>query len=246
MATTMIPEVPSAPRPDPNPVPASGGLRFVLVRANLMPDEVLSARQAEVVRKQVLLGLVALVILLIAWFGVSWWQTNSAQGDLTDLQRQSTGLQNQTHQFAPLVQAQGQTDMIHAQLQKLMVGDLSWRTMLTTLRANAPTGVALTNVAGTVTAGAASAPAGATPPVSLNASGQLQIGTLTIAGTAATKNEVAAYADKLAAVKGLTAPLITSVTTTGNSITFTMTVIITADALGGRYAVIPAALTGGK
>jgi hypothetical protein len=70
----------------------------------------------------------------------------------------------------------------------------------------------------------------------LNQSGKLQVGSLTIIGTAPDKNAVAAYIDSLAKVAGLAAPYPASLATTGHTLTFSASVIITSDALGGRYA----------
>jgi Tfp pilus assembly protein PilN len=247
MTATMVPPT-AAPRP------TSRSARFVVVRANLLPDDVLSARQTVAVRKQVMLGLLVVVALLIAWFGLSWWQTSSARGDLHDAQAVGTTLQRQQLQYAPLVSAQREIGTIQQELQKLMLGDLSWKTMVTTLRTVAPAGIALTNVTGATSAGAAAAghPAsipGGQPNISvLNQSGKQQIGQLTVTGTAPSKTSVAIYADRLGQVPGLTAPLITNVTATpgAHTLGFTVTLIITADALGGRYTTsAAAALTGG-
>jgi Tfp pilus assembly protein PilN len=233
MTATMVP-----PSPTPTPKPGGGALRHVTVRANLMPDEVISARQTVVVRKQVMLGVLVVVALLIAWFGLSWWQTHSARGDLDDAQARGVALQTQQKQFAPLVSAQSQIGTINSQLHKLMAGDLSWTTMLGTLRSNAPSGIDLTQVGGVISAGAATSSNSQVKPSVLNESGKSQIGQLTVTGTAPSKNTVAAYADKLATVRGLTAPLITSATSADNShaLTFTINLVITTDALGGRYA----------
>ncbi len=232
MTATMVP-----PSPTPTPKPGSGGLRHVTVRANLMPDEVISARQTVVVRKQVMLGVLVVVALLIAWFGLSWWQTHAARGDLDDAQSRGVALRTQQQEYAPLVTAQFQIGTIGTQLHKLMVGDLSWTSMLGTLRSQAPDGVALTQVGGAISAGAATTNSEVKPSV-LNETGKSQIGQLTVTGTAPSKNTVAAYADKLATVRGLTAPLITSATSADNShaLTFTINLVITTDALGGRYA----------
>jgi Tfp pilus assembly protein PilN len=242
MATTMIPPT-AAPKPPPSTA------RYVVVRANLLPDEIVSGRQVEVVRKQMLIGLVVVAILLIGWFGLSWWQTSSANGDLNNAQRQGTALQNQQNEFGSLVQAQGQTTTIQAQLQRLMVGDLSWKAMLTTLRAKAPNGLLLTVVDGSVTAGAAAAGAAVPDSAILNSSGKETVGELRISGTAPDKRTVAAYADQLASVPGLAAPLILSVDVVQGSVTFSVSVLITSDALGGRYAVPATSLpttTGGN
>lgn len=234
MTTTL--DKPSAAPPRPGP---GGAIRFVPIRADLMPLEVLSKRQTEVVRKQVTLALVVVAGLLLAWFGLSWLQTSSARGDLSDAQTRRTALQNQQKQFAPLVTAQTEAQAIQAKLQTLMVGDLSWKELLTKLRGAAPAGLTLTTVTGSVTT-----PSSTTAPTTaVTAAG---VGQLTLTGSAHSKNSVAAYSDRLATVPGLAAPLITNVTTTNSSVTFSMTVAITAAALGGRYASSPTLQTGGK
>jgi Tfp pilus assembly protein PilN len=247
MTATMVP-----PTAAPTPRPTSSAVRFVAVRANLLPDEVLSSRQTVAVRKQVMLGLVIIVVLLIGWFGLSWFQTSSARASLHDARGQGVALQKQQAQFAPLVSAQQQIGTIQSQLRKLMAGDLSWKTMVTTLRTVAPDGITLTNVTGFVSAGAAGSTSrsGSTQPNSgvLNQTGKLQIGQLTVTGTAPTKTAVAGYADRMATVNGLTAPLITNVTATQgtHAVTFTVSLVITSDALGGRYAVpATSVVTGG-
>jgi Tfp pilus assembly protein PilN len=230
MTATMVPP-PTAP---PSKAPP-GDTRFVSVRANLLPEEIISARQTEVVRKQVLAGLVLVVILLVGWFALSWWQTRSANGSLNAAEQKGVALQQAQNQFGPLVKAQAQITDVQTQLQTLMVGDLPWKSMLTTLRAKAPSGVFLTEVKGNITTGAA--PQAPVPDASiLNSSGKQSVGNVSITGSAPDKRSVAAYADALGGVTGLTAPLIQSVTANGHAVTFTVSVLITADALGGRYA----------
>lgn len=240
MATTLVPPSPS-PSPSPSASRGGGDVRFVAVRANLMPDEVLSARQVIVVRKQVLLGLVAVVVMLIFWFGVSWWQTRSANNELADAQRQGIALQSQQTQFTPLVQAQAQITNIRAQLEQVMIGDLSWKTMLTTVRAKAPAGVQVTTITGQVNANQASSLGSDV----LNQTGSASVGQLTISGLAPDKKTVAAYADALAKVAGVTAPLISSVQSNEHDVSFGITAVITSDAYGGRFAAATDA-TGGN
>jgi Tfp pilus assembly protein PilN len=234
MATTLVP-----PSPSPAPAPsASGEVRFVAVRASLMPDEVLSARQVLVVRKQVLLGLVAMFVLLVAWYGLSWWQTRSANSDLASAQRQGILLQSQQNQYTPLVQAQADISNIRTQLQEVMVGDLSWKTMISAVRDNVPAGISVTSIAGDLSRGSGSEPGDV-----LNQTGSASVGQLSIQGSAPEKRTVAAYADYLAKVPGLTAPLISSVQSNGTSLTFTISAVITSDALGGKYATASAGAT---
>jgi Tfp pilus assembly protein PilN len=234
MATTLLPPSQAASRD------ATGELRFVVIRANLMPEEVLSARQVVVVRKQVVLGLVAVLVALIAWYGLSWWQTNSANSALEGTQRQGMALQSQQNQYTPLVQAQGQIANIRTQLEQLMVGDLQWKTMINSVRGAAPAGLVVQSITGNIT------PPTGTPTTNiLNTSGAAAVGTLNVTGTAPDKRTVAAYADALGKVKGLTSPLISGIQASSRPITFTIAVPITADALGGRYST-PTVATGGN
>jgi Tfp pilus assembly protein PilN len=202
------------------------------VRANLMPDEVLSARQVVVVRKQVLLGLVVVLVLLIGWFGLSWWQTRSANDELASAQRQGIALQSQQTQFTPLVQAQAQISNIRTQLQEVMVGDLSWKDMLSAVRDKAPAGVTVSSISGDVASASGTVQDGDV----LNQTGSASVGQLSIQGTAGDKRTVAAYADGLSRVPGLAAPLISSVQSDTTGVTFTITAVITTDAFGGKYA----------
>lgn len=244
MATTLIPSTAS-----PRPVPGPGPARCVTVRADLLPDEVISARRAVVVRRRVLLAVLTLAVLLAGGYGYSKWQTRAARHELAQAQHSADSLRVQQNDYAPLVRAQNGTQTIRTQLHTLMTGDLQWQQLLTTLRAQAPAGLALTNVAGTISTGAgANAATTSNDPGAgvLNESGKSQVGTLTITGTAPDQKSVATYADRLGKVKGLAAPLISNVSAADRSVQFTLSAVLTSDALGGRYSNNAAANTGGN
>jgi Tfp pilus assembly protein PilN len=238
MATTMVP-------PTTSNKPPSDGLRFVSVQAQLLPDEIVGGRQLLSLRKQVLAGLIAVVISLIGWYGASKWQTMSANSTLHRAQHERVKLQAEQNQFAPLVQTQNQIATIKTQLAQMMTGDVPWKNVLITLRAKAPAGVGIDSVDGTVASGAAAGSSALSSSAVLNESGKPAIGQLTVSGTAPDKRTVAAYADNLATVAGLTAPLISNVTAEETGVKFTITAVITAEALGGRYATTSAGATGG-
>lgn len=242
MATDTLPAA------NPTVATPTDGRRFVAIRADLMPDEIIRSRRTERVRRRVLLALAALAILLTGGYGLSLYQTSNAHRGLDALARQNAAMINEQAAFGPLVRAQGLKKTIDAQLSRLMVGDLSWKAMLATLRAKATDGIALTEVTGTVTAGAAAAGGPSSPGGigALNLTGQQQVGTLTVSGSARDKRSVADYADRLGQVKGLTAPFISTVTALGAKVTFTINVLITSDALGGRYSTTGPTIPGGK
>jgi Tfp pilus assembly protein PilN len=234
MAVTTLPEAPS---PDPRPVSPTTN-RFVTIRANLLPDEIVAKRRLGELKRRMLIVLAVLLVLLIAWYALALLRTTQANSDRSSAQRKTISLQGQVQQFAPLVAAQSQSAAIKAELTKLMVGDLQWKDMLATLRNSAKGGVVITSVSGNVTSGAASVSAGVSGAGLgvLNQSGHQQVGTLTILGTAPDKNAVAAYIDALTKVTGLAAPFPASVTGQSGKLMFTANVIITSNALGGRYS----------
>lgn len=243
MSTMTIPAAP-APAPEPRST-TRGSVRFVAVHANLLPDEIIEARQGRQVKRYVLIGLGALLALVVALYGLSLWQTSRAKDDLSQAQQQTLALQQQKRQYQPLLDAQAESDAVRVALTKLMVGDLQWKDMLTTLRSNAKDGVVVTGVTGTIAAGATGLDKQSASLDVLNQSGNTQIGSLTITGTARDKNAVASYVDALSKVSGLAAPYPASVTTANGTLTFSVSVIITSEALGGRYAETGSG-TGGK
>jgi Tfp pilus assembly protein PilN len=233
MSTIILPE---APAPQPAPAPTAEVTRFVAIRADLLPDEIADARRVRRMMRKVAVGLIAVVALVICGYGVTAWQTSGAKGSLATVQRESASLVMEQRKFAPLVLAQSRAVSIKAELTKLMLGDLSWTDLLATLRKSAPAGMTITSITGTATIGAStgSVPGGLGV---LNRSGKPQVGMLNINGTAPDKNSVAAYIDALGKVPGLAAAFPASVTGVGGKFLFAASVIITSDALGGRYAV---------
>ncbi|HKC29244.1 MAG TPA: hypothetical protein VKB75_14620, partial [Jatrophihabitans sp.] len=127
-----------------------------------------------------------------------------------------------------------QITSVQTQLHTMMSRDLQWKTMLVALRATEPAGVTLTAVTGTVTPGGTTASVAGLP---------LGVGTITLTGNAPDKRTVAAYADRLAGVKGLSSPLISSVQASTHPVTFIISAVLTSDAFGGRYSPASTAAT---
>jgi Tfp pilus assembly protein PilN len=242
MSTIALPDSP-APAPQ---FTSSATVRFLGVHADLMPDEVIAARRVRRVKRRVVAGLAVLLVLLVAWYGYSRWSTSRAQNDLSRAQLKAEQLRHEQHTYDPLVTAQAQSAAISHALAELMTGDLQWKDMLATLRASAKDGVSVTSISASMTSGAAGTGQAAGGLAVLNQTGKQAVGTLTITGTAPDKNAVAAYIDTLAKVKGLAAPFPASVTGKTGKLTFSASVLITSDALGGRFAPAATATAGGK
>jgi Tfp pilus assembly protein PilN len=249
MTTLEVPPSPRVPAAPPAAEPGARTPRMVSIAANLMPNEVLVARRARSMKGYVVLGLAGVVLLLTAAYGYSWWQTSSAQSDLKAAQSQTAALLQQQAKFQPLVNAQAAAAKVEQTLGRVMAGDLQWSKLLENVRSQAQHGVTVDGINGTVTVGGSSGTAalGATSGLGvLNQTGQLQIGTLTITGTAPDKNSVAAFVDRLGKVKGLAAAFPASVTGPRGKLSYSVNVILTSEALGGRFILPVATPTGGK
>jgi hypothetical protein len=231
MSTMMQHSAQHAARPPESP-------RFVQVFADLMPEEVVSGRRAHKKVREVIIALFALVVLLGAWYAVTVIQTARAGNELTQTQAESVALQHEVQGFGPLISAQSQSAAIQATLARIMTGDLQWAALLGHLGPSGSSSVKLTTVTGTMTTSATST--GSRPNTGgmgvLNTSGQRQVGTLTINGTAADKNAIAAYTDGLTKITGLVSPFPASVSGKPGDLTFSINVILTSDALGGRFS----------
>ena len=238
--TTLVMPQGATPSPDPVHTP-NGPIRYVAIRANLLPRELVQDRRSGVVKRRIVMGLAAVVAVIAVLYGLTLWGTAGARHDLSQAHKQNAALEAQQQKYQPLTAAQTQSAAINDALHKLMVGDLSWKDMLTTLRDAAPKGLKVDSVAGTITIGAGSAVnsgfSASGPGIgALNTTGQPPAGTLNITGSAPDKDTVAAYAAALGKVTGLAAPYPTNVTTTGPGVTFAISAVITTDALGGRYS----------
>jgi Tfp pilus assembly protein PilN len=234
--TTLV--MPHGPTPSPEPVHTpSGPIRYVAVRANLLPDELVNSRRSGALKHRVFAGLGAVLAVMLVWYGITLWGTSSAKHDLSKAKQQNTAMVTQQSKYDDLVRTQQASTGIKSALAQLMAGDLQWKNMLASLRSVAPKGVKIDSISGTTGAAAGSATGGTGPGLGVfNTTGKDEVGTLSITGTAANKDEVAGYVDSLATVKGLTAIYPTSATTAGSGVSFAISALITSDALGGRFS----------
>lgn len=232
MTTTVVP--PAAEPQDP--ITDAGPL--IDVFANLLPDEIVAGRRLAELKRRLLLGVAALLAVLILVYGFSWLQTHQARSTLSSANRHAASMQRQLLTFDPLITAQSASAGIQQTLRTLMTEDLQWKDMLAKVRGAAAGSVAVQTVAATLTGvgvqGVAPAPIAGGLPV-LNTTSALPVGTLTITGTAADKNSIAAFVDKLGKVSGLAAALPANVTGTAGKLTYSVDVLITTEALGGRF-----------
>jgi Tfp pilus assembly protein PilN len=215
---------------EPPAASARDALAVLPITANLLPDEVVDARQGRRARRLVLASLVALVLVLGALYAAAAVETAMVRQELGEAEGRARDLTAQQQRYAEVVQVQRESGAIESQLATLMADDLRWSAVLASLRAAAPAGVQLTNLSAGLSAPEAAPVAGAQLPSSAK-----PIGSVDITGSAGSKPQIAAYVDALAKTRNLADPYLSNVTETAGELQFTLRVSITESALGGRF-----------
>jgi hypothetical protein len=223
-----------------SPMPAASGeraLRIPPIAASLLPVEISQSRRLRKVRRIVLTALIAVVIVLAAWFVLASYQTSMARGSLHGVESDAQQLLRQQRAYAEVVGVQAQSQAIRAQLAALLADDLSWSRLLSSLRKAAPADVRISGVFAALASGGNRGASGSGSVASQlpGTPGEKSIGTVTVTGTASGKEAAAAYVDALAGLPHFGSPLLSDATEQSGVLRFTVRLDITDSALGGRY-----------
>ncbi|WP_033341364.1 PilN domain-containing protein [Catenuloplanes japonicus] len=228
------------------PAPQLDPLRLVRISANLLPDEVTDGRRTRRTRTAVVSGLGVVVLLLAGWYGSTFVQSGTAEEELARSEAQVASAQQEQGRYRELTDTKAKLNAAQTQLSTLMSTDTQWQKLLADIRGAAPAGVEI----GQVSAGLSSAASSGDGLPSQTE--EKLVGSVTITGKAATKDQIAAFVDNVRRVTGLANPLPTTVATAEGKESFTLQVDITQAALGGRFSPDPAEspatapTTGGK
>jgi Tfp pilus assembly protein PilN len=198
--------------------------RIPAIRANLLPSEITSSRNARRTRF-VLVGAALLVALLLGlWYLYAVQQKSAADKDLAAATEQVQARQKDKNSYRELTSMIAQQEAIAAQLASLLAADLPWAATLDKVRS--------TGVAADVTIAEMTGSLNSTDEVAAN--GQV-VGTIALTGSAADKKTIADFVDDLAKLDGIANPYLTVANEEDNSVSFTLTAEITTDARCGRY-----------
>ena len=197
--------------------------------------EISDLRRLRMVRRLVIAGVAVCVALLFGWYVVADGNTDQAQSELTAVQDSRRDLNRKKATYTELEATRQQIKDITTQLGIVMERDLSWSALLASLQKAAPKGVVVTSVTGALSLEDAK---------TTTTTGDV-IGAITLAGTAPSKDEVAAYVDTLGTVTGLDNPFPSDTTQSDKALNFTIRVDVTRAALGGRFT-SPSAVPSGS
>jgi hypothetical protein len=171
--------------------------------ADLTPPELIASRHLKVLRKLIILGLVLVLVLCAGGFALAIQKHSSASSTRDAIDTRTRQLQSQLHSksFRNVVRMQGTVAQVQGQVSSLMKNDVDLASLIARLRDALPASMSVNSLA--VTLNPEGAPTPGAAGTTLDTSGHPVIGTVTIAGSARTLNDLPAYVDDLATLKGV-------------------------------------------
>ncbi|MCW2538672.1 MAG: hypothetical protein JWN95_397 [Frankiales bacterium] len=179
--------------------------------ANLLPPEVTFARRVKVLRRLVVAALALVCVLAVAAYLLAMVGNHSAAAAVAKEQSRTAGLEREQKQYSGVLAIQGSVKSVQGQIQSLMASDVDLPTLIASVRSAAPASMTINQISIALSKTASSTGGGTTAGASaLDASGALQIGSVTLSGNAAHLTDVSTYVDKLAQIDGVIQPYPTS------------------------------------
>jgi Tfp pilus assembly protein PilN len=192
--------------------------RTVLV--NLIPPEIAAAKRLRSVQFAVGGGALAVVAMVAALYVQQGHQVDRAKAQLTSAQVEGTRLQAEQTRLGDVNALYAKVDVAKAMLARAKAPQVLWSTLLQDLRLTLPEKTWLTSVAltetGAATTSGTSTPSATTAPraaaAAATATSCAPVGTLTASGGGYTHADVADWLDRLAGLRSVSNPYLTSST----------------------------------
>lgn len=232
MTTTSISALLTPPPPDNRLWSSMPGWGIV---ADLTPPELIAERHLRVLRKVIVAALSLVLVLCAAGYALAVRQHSSAADAGNAVNARTAQLQQQLADptFRNVVQMQGTLAKVQAQVAILMKDDVDLPALLTKVRAVAPASIALSTL--TVTMNTSATAPGTT--TGLDTSGHTVIGTVVVAGSGKTLDDLPAYIDRLARISGVVNLVPTTNLSAQGSVAFSLAFAVTDKLYSHRYDV---------
>ena len=206
--------------------------RVLPIRANLLPAEITAGRRAKRVRIALIGAVLAVVVVMGLWYVYAVQQKATATENLEVVNNQVRLAQQSKTRHTELTRIINEQEVITKELKTLLANDLPWAKTLDTVRATGTAaGVTVTEIVGTMS-------------VPQNGTAGDAVVTLSVTGSGSDKKTVALFVERLAEVKGMTDPYLSTATQNEDKVDFALTVELTPDAFCGRFTT--ACKTGGN
>ncbi|MGN6426709.1 hypothetical protein [uncultured Leifsonia sp.] len=200
-------------------------------RVDLLPPEVLAARQSRSTRRALGLGVIGVLVLTLGAIGGSSLLAASANQDLVAAQNRTTDLLTQQQKYMEVRKVQDQVKVVQAAQQVGASTEIDWRDYLVKVQQTLPPEVSL-KVITVDSASPLAAYAQSTAPLQ-----GARIATLSFTADSPTLPQVPSWLDSLAKLPGFVDAVPGSVTLDQQSKTYTVNIVmhINQDAYTKRF-----------
>lgn len=205
------------------------------ISANLMPPEVIEERYLRVVRRRILIGLVATVALCALGYGYALIASQQSSSSLDTAQAQTAKLQVTQKTYANVTQIQGTVSEVQKQVSGLMSNDVDYAGLIGQVRQQLPAGMVIGQLTVNVDTAKAATGNTVTGAAILDSSGRPHIGTITIAGTGRAISDVSTYVDQLRKIGGAVEPYPLTNKTGPGGTEYSIQVTLTDQVLTHKY-----------
>ena len=203
------------------------------IAADLIPPELVNARQLTFLRKLMAAALAVLLVLCAAGYYLARRQNSAASAANATVSAQTTKLQNEakSKQYRDVTKMQSTVTQVDSQIATLMAGDVDVVELLQHLRTSLPSSMKINQESITITPAAIAGGAGS----GLDTSGLARIGTVSLGGSGVALTDLSAYVLRLGAIPGLVDVIPVSNTMSKDGTQFSLTMGLTTAALSHRY-----------
>lgn len=207
------------------------------IHANLMPPEVLQSRRLKIVRRGVFAALIVMVILVGFIYAAATYDGHRASNQLAEQDAIGAGLLAEEASFAEVTSIQTSIAQIKSQIASLMVGDVDFAKLLGSVRTVLPGGMTISEVQFSVSPTGTPSQDTSDTGGSLDTSGDLPIGVVTISGTSKVFSSVSVYVLRLKKLNGVADVVAKNNTWDGRAFEYSVSMTVTNGRLTDRYAV---------
>ena len=173
------------------------------VVADLTPPELINTRFLAVLRRRIVVALVAVVVLCAAGYVYATSQANAASDAADAASADTVALQQAANKYVGISQIQAAVDGIRGQVAQVMADDVDVPSVVSAVRGALPNTMSIQSMTLTITALAGTGTPAAPGAAGLDASGQTVIGTVTMTGSGRTLDDLPTFVDKLSAIPGV-------------------------------------------
>lgn len=207
-------------------------LRMLPISVNLLPAEIMSTRAGRSARRGAIGVLLLAVLAVGGWYYTASQANDDAAAQLSSAQDATTAALHGQHTYDDLVTTKSKILAKQGEVAQVTAGDVDWSRLYPAVRHILPAKTKLSGLSGTT----APQTTGATDPT-VPATAAPTTGSLVLTGAAPTKPAIALFVERLAHVRGLANPIVTSVSVDNKSnvVDFSITADTTASALNTRY-----------